>query len=145
MATWHEFCGLAGTFGGEQVGENAWRFDLQGRGEGRTQKVFVFREVLQPDFEFIQLKSAFVMMEMVNCAEVLKAYGQLNVGAIGYSPRFDANGNQIDGFLNISTSIPLAALDLSEPTVFFLYLNVLAQAADNLEQQLSAPGSTDLF
>jgi hypothetical protein len=145
VATWHEFCGLAGSFGGEQVGENAWRFDVQGRGEGRTQKVLVFREVMQPDFEFIQVKAAFVMIETVNCAEVLKAFGQLLVGAIGYSPGFDANGNQTDGFLNISTSIPLAALDLSEPTVFFLYLNVLAQGADNLEQQLSAPGSPDLF
>jgi hypothetical protein len=39
----------------------------------------------------------------------------------------------------------MASIDLSEPTVFFLYLTVLAQAEDNLEQQLSPPGSLDLF
>ena len=145
MATWLEFCGLAGAFGGKQVGEKAWMFEVEGSGPDRTQKVFVFHEVMPPDFEFLQFKSAYPMIEAVNSEQVLKESGQLVVGSIGYSPRFDAVGNAFDGFLNLSTSVPLAALDLSEPVPVFLYLNILAQAADNLEQRLSGSEASDFF
>lgn len=145
MASWYEFCGLAGRFGGNQVGEDAWRFDVQGRGEGRTQKVFVFHEIMAPDFEFLQVTSAFAPIASVDCAQVLRGFGQLNVGSIGYNPTFDDQGSPTDGFLTIRSSFPLLAVDLTEPTTFFLYLNVLGQAADNLEQQLFGPGSQDAF
>ena len=146
MASWYEFCGVAGRFGGTQISETAWRFDVQGRGEARTQRVFVFHEIMKPDFEFIQVKSAFVMMDEVDCEQVLKGLGQLQVGAIGYSPRFDEAGNPVNGFLNITSSIPLLSLDLSEPSWFFLYLNVLGQASDDIEQRLAASGpGADLF
>lgn len=145
MATYHEFCGLAGRFGGTQLTEDVWKFDLQGRGEGRAQKVFVFHEVMPPDFEFLQVKSAFAQIAAVDCEQVIKGFGQLDVGAIGYNPASDAQGNPIDGFLTISSSLPLAVIDLSDPTWLFLYINVLGQAADNLEQQLGTFGSQDVF
>jgi hypothetical protein len=146
MASWYEFCNLARNFGGKQLNDNGWLFEVQGHTDDRTQKVFVFREVMQPDFEFIQLTSAFALIRTVDCEKVLKAFGRLNAGAIGYSSLSDANGNETDGVLNLTTSIPLAALDLSNPGIFFLYLNIFGQAADNIEDQVSAlPGSPNLF
>jgi hypothetical protein len=73
------------------------------------------------------------------CAH-LKRFGQLNAGAIGYSPIYGSDGSETDGFLNMSTSIPLRSLDLSDPTPFLLYLHILARAADNLERNLSSMG-----
>ncbi len=145
MATWAEFCGLAPAFGGTQSSGTAWMFQVKGKGEHRSQKVFVFYELMQPDMEFLQVKCAFVRIAEVDCEAVLKGLGQLLVGAIGYSPAWDPDGKEIDGFLNITTSIPLSTLDLSNPTPFFLYLNVVAQSADDIEQRINAPGSPDRF
>ena len=145
MATWHEFCGLARRFGGKQLNETGWMFDLQGCEAGRSQKVFVSYELMKPNFEFIQVRSAFVLINEVDTEQVLKRVGQLQAGSIGYSPLFDRHGNPIDGVLNISSAIPLAVLDLSEPTWFILYLNILARTADGIEQRISAPGSPDIF
>jgi hypothetical protein len=145
MATWTEFCGLARGFGGDQLGEDVWRFDVQGRGETRTQKVMVIHEVMPPMLEFIEVQAGFAMIDAVDCEDVLKRYGALHVGAIAYTPRYAADGAATNGFLSVKTSIPLGALDLSDPTTFFLYLNVLGQAADQLEQEFGTPGSSDLF
>jgi hypothetical protein len=145
LATWDDFCGVAATFGGTRLSDAAWRFDLQVHGEGRAQKVFAFYELMKPDLEFLKIASAFAEIDAVDCEAVLKAFGQLNVGSIAYTPRFDAAGNPIDGFLTLATSLPLATLDLSEPLQFMLYLNIFARAADTIEQQVSTPGSRDLF
>jgi hypothetical protein len=146
VATYQEFCGNAGRFGGTQVSEDVWRFDLQGKGDGRNQKVFVFHEVMPPDLEFLQVKSAFAMIGSVDCTEVIKNYGDLNIGAIGYNPNFDEQGNPRDGFLTISSSFPLPVLDLSQPSWFFLYLNLIARASDSLEQQfMGRAGLPDSF
>ena len=145
MATWEEFCGVAGRLGGTRLSDSAWRFDVEVHGQDRAQKVFAFYEVMQPDFEFIKITSAFADIGAVDSAAILKAFGQLNVGSIGYMPRFDAGGNPIDGFLTLSASFPLVTLDLSEPTQFLLYLNLLARAADTIERQVSGSGSIDLY
>ena len=145
MATWDEFCTLAGMFGGVQKTETAWQFELQGKAESRVQKVWVFREVLPPDFEIIQVRSAFAMLDQLDAESVLKNLGQLQVGAIGYTPRSDSP-DASDGFLSLSSSMPLGALDLSAPKWFFLYLNLMAQAADDIEHRISVPGfELDMF
>jgi hypothetical protein len=126
--------------------DTGWLFELLGVEEGdRTQKVFVFYELMRPDFEFVQIKSPFAPIRDVDVARTLKSFGQLNVGAIGYSPIYDSDGRETDGFLNIATSIPLRSLDLSDPTPFLLYLHILARAADNLERNLSSMGPVDAF
>lgn len=68
MATYHEFCGLARDFGGTQVSNEVWRFHLPGHGEGRIQKVWVLRDVLAPDMEFLVMKSPFIMAAAADCA-----------------------------------------------------------------------------
>ncbi|MDQ6944923.1 MAG: hypothetical protein M3256_01340 [Actinomycetota bacterium] len=143
MATWQEFCGLAERFGGEKLNETAWRFELAIPNENRVQTVFVFYEMMRPDFEVIQVKSAFVVLSQLDLdlPTLLQTCGQMQVGAIGYSPTFEDDGSVKDGILNISTSIPLAALDLSDAVPFFLYLNILGQAADSLERKASLFGS----
>lgn len=136
MATWDEFSALAGRFGGTRLSENAWSFDLQGKGEDRVQKTFVFHETIAPDFEMLRVASAFAPIGVVDCAQVLKGFGQMHVGAIGFTPVGDP---AVEGLLTLVTSIPLACLDLSRPLVFMLYLNIFAQAADNVEQRVSLP------
>jgi hypothetical protein len=146
VATYREFCGHAGLFDGVQVGEDVWSFELPGTGEDRTQRVFVFHETMPPDLEFLQVKSAFTLIDSVDCAQVIKDFGQLNVGAIGYNPNFDAQGNEVDGFLTITSSFPLLVLDFTEPSWFFLYLRLVARAADTLEQRLSdGANAPDMF
>lgn len=145
MASWSEFCDVAGAYGGKRVGANGWAFEVQGRGADRSQKVYAFHETMPPDLQFVQLTSAFAMIEAVDCAEVLRSCGQMTAGSIGYSPRFDANGDEAGGFLSLSTSVPLALLDLSEPLRLLLHINILAQAADGLEQRYAPSGLPDVF
>jgi hypothetical protein len=145
MGTWRDVCTIAVQFGARQLNDTGWLFELQGAAEDRTQKVFVSYELMQPDFEFVQIKSPFAPMRDVDVARTLKSFGQLNAGAIGYSPIYDSDGRETDGFLNITTSIPLRSLDLSDPTPFLLHLHILARAADNLERNLSSMGPVDAF
>ena len=145
MASWQDFCTVAPTAGGEQLSPTAWVFELPGIGEGRTQRVFVFHEVIQPDFGMIKVSSPVALIVDVDPEKVLKSFGQLIAGGIGYSADVDDDGRQGDGFLTIGTSVPLGALDLSDPRPFLLYLFVLARAADDVEQKISPMGPVDLF
>lgn len=136
---------MAPTAGGNQLGPGAWAFELPGVDEGRTQKVFVFYEVIKPDFEIIRVSSPVSAIADVDAASVLRSFGQLLVGGIGYSPDADDDGRDSGGFLTIATSVPLAALDLSNPTPLLLYLFVLAKAADDVELKISPTGPLDPF
>lgn len=140
MATWAEFSELAGRFGARQLNSTLWQFGVPSRSGDHEHEVFASHEVMQPDFEFLQLKSGLVRISEADCEQALKAFGQLLVGAIGYQPIFDANGNNFDAMLTLSTSIPLAGIDLSEPTWLLLYINVLGQAGDGLGKQMAPSG-----
>ena len=145
VAAWDEVCAGVGLLGGRQVNEDACWLELPGEREGRVQRVFVSREVIQPSLEVVQVKVAFVQINDVDVEKVVKRFGQLLAGAIGYAPLFDDAGNPIDGLLTLSTSMPLAALDLSNPTPFLMYLGIMAKAADTIEQEFAAPGLGDLL
>lgn len=145
MATYSEFCDLADRFGGVQANADVWQFDIPCGGNERTQKVFVIHEITPPDFEFLLVKSSFAAIAAVDCSDLLKDFGQLNVGAIGYNPVCDSRGNPVAGLLTLSSSIPLAICDLADPTPFFLYLHIFGRAADTIEQKLAVPGTTDFF
>ena len=136
MADYQQFCAVASSFGAEQLNPDVWRFELPGRDAERTQDVFVMRELMPPDLEFLQIKSAFAPLEETDCAQVLRHFGQMTVASIGHNPLYDDQGNQEDGLLTLASSLPLAVLDLTNPLAFMLYLHVLARAADGLEQQL---------
>lgn len=136
MAHYEQFCEIAASFGAERLSPDVWRFGLPGRETERTQDVFVFREVMPPDMEFLHVKSAFAPLAGTNCDQVLRNFGQMTVGFIGHNPVFDDQGNQEDGLLTLGTSLPLAALDLTDPLPFLLYLNILGRAADGLEQMV---------
>jgi hypothetical protein len=137
MGTWQEVCAIARKFGAQQLNDTAWLFQLQVAEEGRLQKVFVFYEFMRPDFEFMQIKSIFGPIQEVDLKKVIKGLGQLQVGAIGCSSIYANDGSEIDGMLNITTSIPLRPFDLSDPTIFIVYLHILARAADNAERNLA--------
>jgi hypothetical protein len=145
MATWDQFCAVAPTAGGKELSPAAWVFDLPGVDEGRTQKVFVFYEVIQPAFGIVRVSSPVAAIADVDVESVLKSFGQLLVGGIGYSPDFADDGHSFGGFLTIASSVPLAALDLSDATQFLLYLFILAKAADDVELKISSTGAIDPF
>lgn len=138
MGTWPEVCAIASRFGARQLNDTAWLFELPGADEGRVQKVFVFYELLKPDFEFVQIKSPFAPIHEVDVDRVIRSLGQLQVGAIGYAPFRANDGSELDGMLDITTSIPLRSLDLSDPTTFLLYLHILARAADNIGSKFAS-------
>ena len=135
MGTWNEFCSKAEGLGGQKRSDAAWAFLLPGAAEGRTQQVFVFHEVMGKDFEVIQVRSAIVPIDFVNTDAVIQTFGQLLAGAIGYTPVTDS-----PGLLTLSTSMPLGALDFSDPTPFFVFLHLFAAAADTVEQQVGPAG-----
>ena len=138
MATWEEFGALAQQIGGDRLSDHTWMFTLPGDGEKRVQKTFVFHELIKPNIEVIKIASAFARLADVDPEKVLTDFGRLTVGAIGYTPLPDGGG-----FLGLATSIPLAALDLSSPAQFLVFVNLIARAADSIEQQLG--GSGDAF
>jgi hypothetical protein len=143
MGTWPEVCAIAKQSGARQLNDTALLFEVQGAEHGSVQKVFVFHEVMQPDFEFLQIQSAFASIQDVDVEKVIKDLGKLQVGAIGYSPFYDDDGDEIDGVISITTSIPLSPFDLSDPTPFLIYLHILAKAANTIERNLAvtvAPG-----
>lgn len=140
MGSWQEVCAIGSRFGARQMNDTAWLFELQGDDEGNLQKVFVFYELMQPDFEFLQIKSAFVSIREVDAEAAIKKLGQLQVGGIGYAPFRASDGSQADGMLTITTSIPLRSFDLSDPTTFMLYLHILARAANNIGRNFSSTG-----
>ena len=146
MGTWDEVCEMAGGFGAQRLGATAWMFELEGRDPDRLQKVFVSYELnlMEPFFEFIQVKSAFVSIAEVDMDRVMRGMGQMQVGGLGYSPLFDAEGNPIDGLVTITTSIPLASLNVGDPTLL-LYLHIVAKAADRIEAGISSPEAGDRY
>jgi len=145
MATWQDFCAIAPMGGGRELSPTAWLFELPGNGEGRSQKVFAFHEVIKPDFGVIRVSSAVAHIADVDVEKVIRSFGQLLAGGIGYAPMFDDDASPVDGFLNVVSSIPLAALDLSDPKPFLLYLFIVARAADDTEQKISSLGTADLL
>ncbi|MGA8744957.1 MAG: hypothetical protein WB507_03730 [Solirubrobacterales bacterium] len=145
MATWQEFCEVAPMAEGQELSATAWVFELPGSSEGRTQKVFAFHEVIQPDFGILRVTSAIALITDVDTEKVVQAFGQLLAGAIGYAPTFDDAGQAKDGFLNVASSLPLGLLDLSDPKGILLYLFIVARAADDVEQKISSAGYLDLF
>lgn len=145
MATWEDFGDLAQRIGARPLNDTAWVFELPGCEPGRAQKVFAFLEIIEPGFEVLQVKSAFAPIAEVDAEAVIRRLGQMTAGAIGYTPVFDALGNPTDGFVNLSSSIPLAALDLHDPTAFLVYLTIVAQAADDLEHRIATSATLDSY
>lgn len=143
MATLQQFQNAMSRFG-EQLSPDVWRVDVPGRGPGRNQKVFVFRELIPPDLDVIKIVSSVAPIALVDPGAVLRAHGLLNVAAFGHNPDYDAEGNPSDGVLTLSTSMPLGGMDLTEPSWFHLYVYLVGQAADKLDQQVS-PLEFDAF
>jgi len=50
-----------------------------------------------------------------------------------------------DGIVSIGTTIPLVLRNLAEPLALMLYINILAQAADNVEEQIGGVSTPDRF
>jgi hypothetical protein len=131
--------------GGVPLSPEAWLFDLPGISDGRTQKVFVFREVISPEFGVLKISSPIANIGDIDSGAVIRVHGQLLVGGLGYSPLFDDAGNPVDGMLCLVDTVPLETLALGDPSPFLLYLFLIARAADDLEVKLSSLGTADAF
>jgi hypothetical protein len=68
---------------------------------GRKQRVFIQREVVPPDLEFVHLRSAVGMLTAVDLPAAVKRIGQLVVGGLGYLPH-DAG----EGILSLDVKFP---------------------------------------
>lgn len=143
MASWSDVSAVAHKFGAQRLGDSAWLFEIQGTDESRQQKVFVNYELMPPDFEFLKISSVLTHVKGVDTREILEKAGQFQVGSLNYTPDFDEDGRITDGFITLGTTIPLALIDISDPTWFLLYLHILAHTADAQEQQFSALSKLD--
>jgi hypothetical protein len=146
MASWADVVQRIQMLGATpSASDDVWFLELRGRDESRTQRIAVIREVMAPDMEFLQLKSAFALLEEVDAADVIRRYGQMLAGAIGFTPLGSENGGPHNGMLHLVTNVPLACLDLADPHAFLLYLSIFAQAADQMENQVSITDVYDRF
>lgn len=143
MASWSDVSAVAASHGGERLSESMLQFNIQGKGVGRRQKVFMSYELMPPDFEFVRIESPIGIMSELEPEAALRGLGQLQVGALTYTPV--PNSAMDDGIVGIGTTMPLALVDLTEPLVLMLYINILAQAADNVEQQIGGASMPDRF
>jgi hypothetical protein len=135
---------VARLLSGQQLSDTVWVFELGGAEQGRRQRVFVTHEVMPPALEFVRVTAAVSMMSLVDAEAVIRRIGQLQTGCVSFTPSA-TEGRPDDGIVNLCTVIPLAALDLSEPTPFLLYLTVFARTADTLEGELLPAGAPDMF
>ncbi|MGH4024022.1 MAG: hypothetical protein ACRDRV_05495 [Pseudonocardiaceae bacterium] len=145
MATWSDVSNMAKMYGAEQKSETVWLFNIQGTDESRRQDVYVSYELMPPDFELIKISSLVATLEHVDPGEIFRNVGKFQIGNLGYSPGFEREGGQNDGFITIGTTIPLAIINISDPTFLLLYLHILADLADALEQQYSKYPPFDVF
>lgn len=136
MAGWTEVCHAIERLGAERLSPDVWRVTLRGSSEERRQQVLVMRELMQPDLEFVRVMSPVSALSDLHADVALRVLGQMTVGMIGHNPSDDGAG-----LVCIGTTIPLSCLDLSG-TDFLLYLTILANAADGVEEQL---GGVDLY
>ena len=138
MTTWPEVAAAVATIDGVQLSDTAWRLDPQ-TSFGKAHVIFVSLEVLQPDMQFLRL-FAPVAADHVDGERVLSTMGSRVIGSIIFSPFRDKQPR--GGFVGLGASIPLAILEVSNPTMFHLYLYSLANAAEGIEQSFAseAPG-----
>jgi hypothetical protein len=130
MAKWQDIESLY-IPGAEQVSDSMWMINLDGCVEGRRQKVFLSRDVIKPDLAIIRISSAFGLVSELNIEAVLRGTGDMLIGGLTHSPYGDD-----DGIVSLGTSLPLMFLDLTEAAFFYVYLGILARAADRLEMQI---------
>lgn len=109
-------------------------FEIEARQSGRTQKVAVGREVIKPDWELLQIQSVFALQSEVNLPSVVEQVGQMLIGSLGFVP---VEG---DALLTLVTTFPFDALDASKLATVSLTAQVLADAADTLEEAYGGPG-----
>lgn len=119
-----------------------WVFDLPVADPSGTNRVFLSHEIVPPGFELARVNAPIAVINSVDADFAVRNLGQLLVGALTYSPRFDEGGTPVDGILSIGTVIPLEVLDLTDPTHFLLYLSLLARSAEG-SMQLLATGRLD--
>lgn len=148
VATWADVeAAVSKLDGAEQISATAWSAEIGIPERDRTQKILVMFEMLEPFFELVVVKSAFAATGILDAKDALTRFGGVKIGSLGYFPRFDDAGNEMDeGVVSLTTTLPLKLLDLSASTVldrdlsadgwFQVFLRVFAQAADELELQV---------
>lgn len=142
MQTWHDVVAVLGQLGAERRTDTMMSLEmmvLTEQGE-RSQTVFVSRESVGPALDILVIKAAFSLSSEVNVDALIRAYGGLVVGSLG----FTASGNEGQGILALEANIPLSCFALTDSTQFQIYLSVFARAADTIERAVFGD-ATDRF
>jgi len=128
MATWQDILALQMPRA-EEVSDGVLTLQFEGCEPNRSQKVFLFHDVLKPDLEMIRISSAIALASEINAETVMQGLGNMLIGGLSYSPYGDN-----DGIISLGITLPLMFLDLSESAFFYVYLGILARDADRVEQ-----------
>ena len=117
------------------MNDEMYRINFMVHGSDVRQQVYLMYELMKPDLEFVKIASPVGVLPLVNLREMLWDHGSLTIGGFQCIPTSD-----VDGILTLGTSIPLPLLDLSEPSVFLLAMNVLAGASQRVSREISGFG-----
>jgi hypothetical protein len=145
MATWDDVVGLVQIMNGSAAADNVLTLELNGNGPSRKQQLVVSLEVSQEGVKLVKLQSPFGTIDSQNTADYLvsifRDFGSNVFGGLGFVS--DDSGDS--GTITLTSTIPLALLDLSDPRPFFSYLLLFAKLADYYEQQIFGPDAPNMF
>lgn len=135
MSTWSQVLEALKPKRPEILGDDIVKLSMLVLHEGneRTQFVFVSREVMPPMLEMMQIKAAFSLNGEVDLSGLVRQFGGLVVGSLGFTPTGDQHGG---GILALEANIPLTSFAVSDPINFLIYLHVFATAADTIERTI---------
>jgi len=137
MATWVEIAALGRQLGGEALTDEMLILELIVDSNSLDrQNVYVMYEVMPPDMAFLRLTSAIAPLARVNVADVIRRFGDLQVGSLTHIPTYNDNGRAQDGALGLTTTFPIQLIDVSDSSRFILFIHILANAARLVSRQL---------
>ena len=144
MATWADVVRVVQMMRGSAATDTVLTLKLNGNGPSRTQQLFVALEVYEGSVELVQIQSIFGDIFSQDTGDLLFSIFRnfTNIfGGLGFISG-DSDGS---GKITLTSTLPLALLDLSDPTSFVAYLRLFAKLADHYEQQLLGPSAPDIY
>jgi hypothetical protein len=139
MSTWEELsAAVERVVGGTRPNATTLSCEIGLEQRGRRQRVFIQREVVRPDLEFVHIRSAVGVVGPVDLPAAVERIGQLVIGGLGYLPHETG-----DGILSLDVKFPTALIDAAKMDTLLLLVQLVAQTADQLEAEFAAPGAPD--
>jgi hypothetical protein len=144
MARWGDVVGVVQRMGGSATTGTVLTLKLNGNGPSRTQQLYVALEVYEGSVELVQVQSIFGDIFSQDTGDLLFSIFRSHTNIFG-GLGFISGDSDDSGNITLTSTLPLALLDLSDPAPFVTYLRLFAKLADFYEQQLLGPDAPDMY